>query len=249
MNQPISFAWNQDAADAAMKAGATAGITETGAYEGDILSAVYEFGKDGSQSQALVLSLDADGQKANFLRINFLGRDGSQTFGMGLVSAIMWATQVRNAQPQQRQGQNGTEWHLPALEGKRVGLFLQKVLTTKQDGSGDSYKFEVRHVFQPGTRLTYKESSEKTPAETIATLERTVKDKDDRKPHDQSRGGWGAPNQPTGGGWGDQNAVPESRLQQASRQHTQQTQSQQFDDDIPFAPIGLPFPRHALYAL
>ncbi len=234
MNQPVAFSWNKQASEAALKAGATAGITDTGAYEGDILSAVYEFGKDGSQSQALVLSIDVNGQKANFLRINFLGRDGSQTFGMGLISALLWAAQVKDAQPQQRQGQNGTEWFLPALEGKRAGFFLQKVLTTKQDGS-DSYKFEVRHIFQPGSRLTYKEYFEKTPAETIATLERTVKDKDDRKPHDQSRGGWGAPNTQNSGRWGapqnDPNAVHDSRLQQAMRQ---QNQTPEFDDDIPF---------------
>ncbi|HED3851540.1 TPA: hypothetical protein R4217_000360 [Enterobacter soli] len=236
MNQPISFTWDQQSAAAALKAGSAAGISETGAYEGDITSAVYEFGKDGSQSQALVLSLDADGQKANFLRINFLGRDGSQTFGMGLIAAIMWVAQVKNAQAQQRQGQNGPEWCLPALEGKRVGLFLQKLLTTKQDGS-DGYKFEVRHVFQPGSRLTYKEFTEKTPAEAIAALERTMKDKDDRKPHDSSRGGWGATSN-NNGGWGnnqnDSNSVPDSRLQQANRQVSHNNQNPQFDDDIPF---------------
>lgn len=236
MNQPISFTWNQQSAEAALKAGSSAGISETGAYEGIITSAVYEFGKDGSQSQALVLSLDADGQKANFLRINFLGRDGSQTFGMGLIAAIMWVAQVKDAQAQQRQGQSGPEWCLPALEGKRVGLFLQKLLTTKQDGS-DSYKFEVRHVFQPGSRLTYKEFTDKTAAEAIATLERTMKDKDDRKPHDSSRGGWGASSN-NNSGWGnnqhDPNAVPDSRLQQANRQLAQSNQNPQFDDDIPF---------------
>lgn len=236
MNQPISFTWDQQSAAAALKAGSAAGFSETGAYEGDITSAVYEFGKDGSQSQALVLSLDADGQKANFLRINFLGRDGSQTFGMGLIAAIMWVAQVKNAQAQQRQGQNGPEWFLPALEGKRVGLFLQKLLITKQDGS-DSYKFEVRHVFQPGSRLTYKEFTEKTPAEAIAALERTMKDKDDRKPHDSSRGGWGAHSN-NNGGWGnnqtDPNSVPDSRLQQANRQVSQSNQHPDFDDDIPF---------------
>ncbi|MDX7183397.1 hypothetical protein SJ321_24230 [Enterobacter hormaechei] len=236
MNQPISFTWNQQSAEAALKAGSSAGISETGAYEGVITSAVYEFGKD-SQSQALMLSLDADGQKANFIRINFIGRDGSQTFGMGLIAAIMWAAQVKDAQAQQRQGQNGPEWFLPAIEGKRVGLFLQKILTTKQDGSGDSYKLEVRHVFQPGSRLTYKEFTDKTPAEAIATLERTMKDKDDRKPHDSSRGGWGAPSN-NNGGWGnnqtDPNSVPDSRLQQANRQVSHNNQNPPFDDDIPF---------------
>jgi hypothetical protein len=45
------------------------------------------------------------------------------------------------------QTENGVEWHCPALVGKKVGLFLQKVLYTKGDGT-DGYKFEVRHVFQ-----------------------------------------------------------------------------------------------------
>ncbi|EHK8991122.1 hypothetical protein KCT17_003690 [Escherichia coli] len=231
MNQPMAFTFNEEAAK---KAGATGGITDTGAYEGNVLSAVYEFGKDGSQSQALVLSLDADGQKANFLRINFIGRDGQQTFGMGLISAIMWAAQVRSAQPQQVQGERGMEWRLPALEGKRIGLFLQKILTTKSTDGSDSYKFEVRHVFQPGSRLTYAEFADKKPAETIAVLERTVKDKDERTTGGQQSRGWGAPQQ-SGGGWGgqqhDPNAVPDSRLQQANRGANQPPQ---FDDDIPF---------------
>lgn len=237
MNQPIAFSWTKEAKEAALKAGSGAVITETGAYEADIISAIYEFGKDGSQSQTLMLSLDADGQKTNFVRINFIGRDGAQNYGMGTIAALMWAANVKDLQPRQRNGQDGIEWFLPDLEGKRAGFFLQKVLTTKQNGS-DGYKFEVRHIFQPGTRLTYKEYSEKTPAETIATLERTVKDKDDRKPHDQSRGGWGTPSQQTSGGWGapqhDPNAVPDSRLQQAARQHAQQQAAPEFDDDIPF---------------
>ena len=101
MNQPMTFMWNNETAEMAKKAGATGGISETGAYEGEIVSAVYTFGKDGSQSQALELSLDSNGLKANFLRINFLGKDGQQTFGMGLVSALMWVAQVKQAQPQQ----------------------------------------------------------------------------------------------------------------------------------------------------
>ncbi|MCV5977277.1 hypothetical protein OFO29_33570, partial [Escherichia coli] len=90
--------------------------------------------------------------------------------GMGLVSALMWAAQIKQAQPQQVQGKDGIEWHCPALVGKKVGLFLQKVLYTKNDNS-DGYKFEVRHVFQPGTRKTYAEHAENAPAETIAALE------------------------------------------------------------------------------
>ena len=250
MNQPMTFVWDNEAAEMARKAGATGGISETGAYEGDITSAVYTFGKDGSQSQALELSLDSNGLKANFLRINFLGKDGQQTFGMGLVSALMWAAQVRQVQPQQVQGQNGPEWHCPALVGKKVGLFLQKILYTKNDG-GDGYKFEVRHVFQPGTRKTYAEHADNAPAEAIAALELSMKDKDDRV-NTGTRQFSGSRNNTSHGGnpYAQQTGdIPQSRLQQAISNHVQSQQNPpEFDDDIPFAPIGLPFPRHSLYA-
>nr|WP_228154899.1 hypothetical protein [Klebsiella aerogenes] len=95
MNQPMSFVWNTEAASLAKKAGATGGISETGAYEGFITSAIYTFGKEGSQSQALELSLDSDGAKANYLRINYIGKDGQQTFGMGLISALLWLPRLR----------------------------------------------------------------------------------------------------------------------------------------------------------
>lgn len=229
MNQPMTFIWNNETAEMAKKAGSQGGISETGAYEGEIVSAIYTFGKDGSQSQALELSLDSNGAKANYLRINYLGKDGQQTFGMGLVSALMWVAQVKQAQPQQVQGQNGMEWHCPALIGKKVGLFLQKVLYTKNDG-GDGYKFEVRNVFQPGTRKTYAEYSENSPAQTIASLELSMKDKDERIQNGQ-RNFSGQVNQSTNH---NPYSAPESRLQQTSRQHMQQQQSPDFDDDIPF---------------
>ncbi len=232
MNQPMAFSWNTEAAELAKKAGASANISETGAYEVEITSAIYTFGKDGSQSQALEISIDANGLKGNYIRINFLGKDGQQTFGMGLVNALMWAAQVKQAQPQQVQGQDGVEWHCPALVGRKAGLFLQKVLYTKNDG-GDGYKFEVRHVFQPGTRKTYAEYAENSPAETIATLEATMKDKDERTNtgDPQFSGGRGAPQ---GGNPYAQNGIPQSRLQQAAQQHHAAQAEPEFDDDIPF---------------
>ncbi|AOE41972.1 hypothetical protein BEE12_16180 [Pantoea agglomerans] len=233
---PMSFAWNQEAAEAAKTAGTGTGISETGAYEGVITSAVYQFGKEGSQSQALEISLDCNGQKANYLRINYMGKDGKPTFGFGLISAILWATQVKQALPVQESTPEGVIWKCPALEGKRVGLFLQKGLYTKQDGS-DGYRFEVRHVFQPGTRRTYSEHSANEPAKIIDTLCETVKDKDDRQPvAGGQRGGWGQPTQPTHSGWGAPNpdtVAPQSRLNQAA-QTQQPQQAQEWDDDIPF---------------
>lgn len=233
MNQPMTFSWNNEAAELAKKAGSSGGINETGAYEGVITSAVYTFGKDGSQSQGLEISFDSNGAKANYIRINYQGKEGQQTFGMGLVSALMWSAQIKQAQPQQVQTQDGNEWQCPALVGKRVGLFLQKVLRTKDDGS-ETYRFELRHVFQTGSRKTYAEHSENAPAEAIAALEASMKDKDERtnnggQQFSGNRGTTHSANPYTQSG-----GVQQSRLQQASQQHAVQTQNVEFDDDIPF---------------
>lgn len=252
MNQPMSFVWNPEGAEMAKKAGAAGGISETGPYEGVITSAIYTFGRDGSQSQALELSFDSNGGKANYLRINFIGKDGQQTFGMGLVYALMWVAQVKGLQAAEAQGEQGPEWHCPALIGKRVGLFLQKVLYTKNDGA-DGYRFEIRNIFQPGTKRTYAEYSENAAAEAIATLEATMKDRDERQrapQHSGTRGGAQGSPYANGNPYAAQNGVPQSRLQQAANQRTAAAQQPpEFDDDIPFAPVGLQHGRQSLHAI
>jgi len=255
MTTPMNFVWNEEGKELAKKAGISNGISETGAYEGTITSAIYTFGKDGSQSQALELSLDSNGAKANYLRINFIGKDGKPTFGAGLVYALMFATGVKKLDPAQIQGEQGLEWTCPSLVGKRAGLFLQKILYTKNDGA-DGYRFEIRNVFQPGTRRTYAEYSENAPAEAIAALESSMKDKDERQknpPHSGPVGGaWGQPVNPYAAQTAAaQNGVPNSRLQQAATQHAaaQNEPTMDFDDDIPFAPIGLQYGRNCIYAI
>ncbi|ATM78814.1 hypothetical protein CRN79_24605 [Serratia fonticola] len=231
MMQPMTFNFDPELAK---KAGVGTSISENGAYEGAIISAVYTFGKDGSQSQGLELSLDSNGSRANYLRINFLGRDGEPTFGMGLISALLWAAGIKSAQPVQVQGPEGAEWHNQALEGKNVGLVLQKTLYTKQDG-GDGYKMEVRQVFKPGTKKTYAEHAENAPAEAVDKLVATLKDRDERDPN--------AGKTPTHTG-GQSHANPyaqqttqTSKLQQAAanrQNHAAQQAVPDFDDDIPF---------------
>lgn len=245
MNQPFGFTFNEQAAEAAKNAGATGGISKTGAYDCAITSAVLEFGKDGSKSQTLMISVDSHGQKANYVRINFIGREGQQIFGYGLIMAMMWAAGVRNAQPQQRNTDDGVEWFFPDLEGKTVGLFLQKVLTTKGDGT-DGFKFEVRHVYQVASGKTYREFSEQKPAAEIQLLTDTMQDRDERQkggahhdrggygnrdPRQGDNSGWRGQGGQQSRGWVDPDAVPDSRLQQANRQ---QQNPADFDDGIPF---------------
>ncbi|MBP2157159.1 hypothetical protein [Erwinia rhapontici] len=231
--QPMGFTFD---AESAKKAGASAMLNETGAYEGVILHAHYSFGTD-SQSQTLELGFESNGAKANYLRINFINREGEQTFGLDMVSALLWASGVRDAQPQQRQTPDGTVWALPAIEGKTVGLVLQKELRTKTTDGSDTYQMNVRHVFQAKTRLTYAELAEKLPAEAIDKLMLTLKDADKRQPAT----GNGAPAQrggPTGNRYANQGQnQPQSNLQRnaGSRNVGQQQETPPpFDDGIPF---------------
>lgn len=117
--------------------------------------------------------------------------------------------------------------------GKKVGLFLQKVLRTKDDGS-DTYRFELRHVFQVGTRKTYAEHSENAPAEAIAALEASMKDKDERTNNGGQQFSGNRSGTHGANPYAQNGGVQQSRLQQAAHQHNAQTQAPQFDDDIPF---------------
>ncbi|MCW1877621.1 MULTISPECIES: hypothetical protein [Erwiniaceae] len=233
--QPMGFVFNPESAK---KAGTSAMLNETGAYEGVILHAHYNFGTD-SQSQTLELGFESNGLKANYLRINFINREGEQTFGMDTVSALLWAAGVRDAQPQQRQTPDGMVWALPAIEGKSVGLVLQKELRTKSTDGSDTYQMNIRHVFQVKTRLTYAELADKVPAEAIDKLLLSLKDVDKRQPVAPNGAAPGARGGPTSNRYANQATgnQQQSRLQQnaGSRNVGQQPSPEtEFDDDIPF---------------
>lgn len=239
MNQsPVGFQFEPDMAE---KAGIL-GISETGIYEAVITSAIHTFGEN-SQSQTLELSIDSNGAKGNYIRINYIGRDGQQTFGMNIISALLWVVGVRKADPVPVQMSDGsTAWHNTSLEGKYAGFLLQKVLYTKGDGT-DGYKMEVRNVFKPGTNQTYTEFSKKLQPVAIAKAMETLKDKDERQKNaggNQSSGGWGGTQ--SSSGWGSptnaatphQSSVPQSRLQQNNGRAVVGSEPEDFDDGIPF---------------
>jgi hypothetical protein len=53
MNQPMSFVWNTEAASLAKKAGATGGISETGAYEDSLPQPFIPSGKMAASHRRL----------------------------------------------------------------------------------------------------------------------------------------------------------------------------------------------------
>lgn len=171
MSQPM-FTYNQDAG---VNAGVSNYINETGAYQGRIVSAEWVQAKSGSAGVEFSFE-SSDGLKANYLTLYYRKADGSEIKGMAaMLNAIMGCCKVSALTSVLR----GDKYFCPELENKSVGLVLQKVLTTKQDGS-DSYKFEIRIPFIPQTGKTLAEQIGNKDAITVSKMASTLTDKDER---------------------------------------------------------------------
>jgi hypothetical protein len=201
----IIFQYDQNAA---LAAGESGYIAQSGAYVGRLTAAKWTHARN-SQAQALELSFESsDGQKANYISIYHTKADGSpNTYGIAHINALMGllGLQQLTSVPQD----DGSI--CPELANKPVGLILQKVLTTKQDGS-DSYKFDLVLAYSAKTGKTLKESIENTPAERVRQIMQTLKDKDERN-----------------GRAGSHTPPPAPQRQNAPAQPRED-----IDDDIPF---------------
>lgn len=178
MTQTI-FTYNQEQA---IKAGNSSFIAETGAYICRIISAEYVQSQSGALSLELTVETK-EGLRGNYLSIYYQGKDGSPLqSGHNMIQAIMGVTRVAELTRQFKDNKA----YAPQLEGKYIGLMLQKVLRTKQDGS-DTYGFQILCPFFHNTQKTLAEHLENKPAERIKWLIEHIKDKDDRKKQDQQQ--------------------------------------------------------------
>lgn len=178
--------------EAACEAGSLPFISETGFYGTRITEAKYVFGKEPSKSQGLEFAVTSPQGDARFISVWFVGKDGNTSAsGFNMINAMMAITKVQAV----TQVQRGDASYAPELEGKEIGMVLQKVLTSKADGS-DSYKFELKQVAHAQTQKTAKELYAQAPAEAVAKLLASLTDRDDRKKGQQHQGGYG---QPAGG--------------------------------------------------
>lgn len=216
----MGFQYDQNSA---MKAGGTA--KETGAYVGHIATAEYKRANTGSAGLELSFKTQ-DGSEFNYIKLWYQKADGTEIKGgSSMINAIMGLTNVQQLSEKQVGVDQQTQkpiFTAPELIGKDVGLLLQKVWYTKDDGS-DGYKFEIRLPFNPGTKQTLKEQINNAPAEMLNRMLSTMKDKDDRNQNGapntgslgnhqggfagQQQGGFNnpppAPQQPQGGGFDD----------------------------------------------
>lgn len=173
MNNVI-FQYDQDSA---LTSGASNYITEGGPHAGVIAEAKYVFGKNGKQSAGLEFTLSTDSGEAKYLSVWYQKADGTvNQYGYSLIQSMMGLCKL-NTLTQQAKGDYSIA---PEFTGKQVGLLLQKILTSKQDGS-DSYKMEIKLAFLPQTRQTLKEALGREPAVVVDQWAASLTVKDERK--------------------------------------------------------------------
>ncbi|ATF73933.1 hypothetical protein [Pasteurella multocida] len=174
----ITFTYNQEQA---LKAGQSNFITETGAYVVKILQAKYTRSTNGAE--ALEFSVETeDGLKGDYISIFYKSKNGdSLQNGVNLIQAIMGCTNT-----QQLSVSRSNDCDIaPELTGKKVGLFLQKELYTKNNGQ-DGYRLQIVCPFGAQTRKTLSEHLENKAPERIQWLVEHYKDKDSRNTQQQA---------------------------------------------------------------
>lgn len=169
----MNFSYDENEA---LQGGASGYITETGAYVGKITAAKWVEAQSGAK--ALELSFESEGgERANYLSLYYLDKVGKEVdFQMKLIQAIMGCCGVKNITHQP--SENGLI--CPELIGRPIGLFLQKVLYTKQDGS-DGFRFQIVTPYSAKSGKTLAEGKNGDEPKRVAHLSATVKDKDERE--------------------------------------------------------------------
>lgn len=181
MNAPtIVLRYNEELA---VKAGGSDFLSEGGAYILDVTEAKYVTAKTGSTGLEFSV-VTKEGMKANYISVYYAkkaeiaGQAGEPIKGglscLNAMMGLLRATQMTAVK-------RGDSFYCPELEGKTIGLFLQKKLMSKVDGS-DLYGFEIKVPFNPVDKKTMREISNNQPAQTIDRMTAGYKDQDDRKP-------------------------------------------------------------------
>ncbi|EJF0838639.1 single-stranded DNA-binding protein [Salmonella enterica] len=168
--------------------------------------------------------------------VGTLGQDPEVRYMQGnkAVANLSLATNESWRDKQTGEMKEKTEWHRVVLFGKLAevaGEYLKKGAQVYIEGQLRTRKW------------TDQAGIEKSTTEIVVGQNGSMQMLGGRQgggagAGGQQQSGWGQPQQPQGG-------------QQFSgggpAQHSEPPMD--FDDDIPFAPIGLPFPRHAIYSL
>lgn len=206
----MSFAFNKQAS---RNAGASQYINRGGAYIFTISECEDKASANGGQVAWFEFTLNAPEGQANWVKVFYQTKEGElNERGYNMLNAVfdLIAHAKGKAIP------DGYEVKASYLKGQQIGLVLQKVLTSKQDGS-DSYEFQILQAFDPSTGKTAGEIDGNKDAAEVARIVSGLTERDARKKRQQQQaGGWGQPQQASGHQQGFTEAPPA------------------FDDDIPF---------------
>lgn len=171
MNQPnYILSFDQTAAE---RAGGAS--FDGGAHSGKIAEAKYVTAKSGTKGIELKFVSDG-GQEFNYLTMYYSKSDNTPVkSGVNCLNAIMYFSGIPGITARQQ----GNDYICPELIGKRIGLFLQKRLYTKNDGS-DGFDFSIRAPFAPDSRHTVKEATNKLQPVAVASWIESYADVDER---------------------------------------------------------------------
>lgn len=170
----VTFVYNQESG---LSAGLSGFINESGGYIFTITEAKYVISSGGAKSIEFSVETD-DGRKANYLNVYTVKKDGSSNkHGVNMINAMMGCSGVK--QLTMVKNEAGADV-APEFVGRKLGLVLQKTLKTKDDGR-ETYSFDIRIPYLAQSQRTLQEHVTNAPAETIAKMLTTLKDKDERK--------------------------------------------------------------------
>lgn len=183
----VEYTYNEEQAS---KADSMADRIDTGgAYVGTFLRAEAVESEKGTQGVLFEFEAGSAG-KAEFT-LWTVKDNGEAAFGMNFLQSILLMFGLRGLKAVsglverydydagKRIEEEGEVF--PDLVGKKIGVILQKELTTRQSG-GEGFRMNCYGIFHHETRLTASEIRERkvTPAK-VDKLLRSLKDKDSRK--------------------------------------------------------------------
>jgi hypothetical protein len=196
-------------------------IRETGKYICTITRAERLTSRKGTEGVGFSVKTD-EGATANYLDVWTVNAAGKALMGNGIVNAILCCTRTKEAAEgeihferwdgdERRMVQTSAEGY-PSLMGKKIGLVLQRELSTREDTGEDQDRVIIAAVFEAGTGFMASEIlAQATKPEKLEKIAATILAnpiKDRRKKHDLPA--------PT------------------PRASTAHQESHPFDDDIPF---------------
>lgn len=158
----MGFNFNREAA---VKAGSSDYINESGVYYGKFVKA-FETTYDSGAVSITFDFVSNDGKKANYLKIFTAKKGGSESFGVNHIYALMGILKLAKADPAKIDDEHTG---YPMFCNKPVGVILQKEI--KDDGKTN---FSIVHFIDPVTSKTFSEIASNSEAKEY---KKEVKDK------------------------------------------------------------------------